>query len=215
MQISKNIDKMKLKILLFALTVFQFSTFAQISTLFAPENSEKWVIILADKSKKNNDVFSFNDGVLKVGTATAGYIRTKKSFKNYTLKVDWRWTKKAGNSGVLLHIQQNDTVWPVCFQVQQKADAAGDIICMNGLWANECTDKVKFTVPKKNTSNEKPIGEWNSMEVICKNGTLTVFINNLLQNKITGMTKTKGYIGFQAEGCEMEFRKLEIKKIRN
>lgn len=211
MQISKNTTKMKLKILLFALTVFQLSTFAQKSTLFEPENSQKWIIILTDKSKNPNDVFSFNNGIMKVGTATPGYIRTKKAYKNYTLKVDWRWTKKAGNSGVLLHIQQNDTVWPVCFQVQQKADAAGDIICMNGLWANECTDKVKFTVPKMNASNEKPIGEWNSMEVTSKNGTLTVFINNLLQNKITGMTKTKGFVGFQAEGSEMEFRNLILK----
>jgi len=204
---------MKLKALLFALSIFQLSSFAQKSTLFSPENDKKWLIILTDKNKNPNEVFSFNNGILKVGTATTGYIRTKKAYKNYHLNVDWRWTKKSGNSGVLLHIQKNDTVWPVCFQVQQKADAAGDIICMNGLWAKECTDKVKFTVPKNQPSNEKPIGEWNSMEVISKNGTLTVRINNLLQNKISGMTKTKGFVGFQGEGCEMEFRKLEIKKI--
>jgi len=44
-----------------------------------------------------------------------------------------------------------------------------------------------------------------------KNGTLTVFINDLLQNKITDITKSKGFIGFQSEGCEMEFKNLIIK----
>jgi len=203
---------MKLKILLFALTFFQFSTFAQKSSLFTSESSKKWEIILTDTNKNPKDVFRFDNGIMKVGTATTGYIRTKKAYKNYTLQVEWRWTNKTGNSGVLLHIQKNDSVWPVCFQVQQRAEAAGDIICMNGLWAKECTDKVKFTVQKMQLSNEKPIGEWNSMEVISKNGTLTVYINTLLQNKITAMTRKKGFIGFQAEGCEMEFRNLLLKK---
>lgn len=206
---------MKLKAILFVLSIIQLSISAQKSTIFSTENSKKWEIILSNKSKSPNEVFNFDNGILKVGTVTPGYIRTKKEYKNYSLSVEWRWTKKAGNSGVLLHIQKNDTVWPVCFQIQQKADAAGDIICMNGLWAKECTDKIKFTVPKMQATNEKSIGEWNSMKVISKNGTLTVFINDLLQNKITGMTKTKGFIGFQAEGCEMEFRNLEIKKVRN
>lgn len=121
--------------------------------------------------------------------------------------------EKTGNSGVLLHIQKNDSVWPKCYQVQQKANAAGDIICMNGLWATECTDKVKFTIPKMQTSNEKPAGEWNSMEVLSNNGTLTVYINGVLQNKVTGLTKSKGFIGFQAEGRELELRQMEIKKL--
>ena len=152
-----------------------------------------------------------DSGVLKISDASAGYLRTKKTYKNFTLTVEWRWTKVAANSGVLIHIQPNDTVWPKCFQVQQKAEAAGDIICMNGLWANECADKVKFTVPKMNPSNEKPLGEWNAMKIISKNGTLEVYINGELQNKITGMTAKKGFIGFQAEGKPMEFRSLKIK----
>jgi hypothetical protein len=33
----------------------------------------------------------------------------------------------------------------------------------------------------------------------------------VLQNKATGLTQSKGYIGFQAEGREMEFRNVVIK----
>ena len=129
---------------------------------------------------------------------------------NYELNVEWRWTKKLGNSGVLVHIQQKDSIWPVCYQVQQKADAAGDIICMNGLWAKECTDSVKFTVKKMLPSNEKPLGEWNSMRIICKRNTLKVYVNGILQSNLTGLTAKKGFIGFQNEGTPLEFRKLTI-----
>jgi len=94
--------------------------------------------------------------------------------------------------------------------VQQKADAAGDIICMNGLWAKECTDSVKFTVKKLLPSNEKPLGEWNSMRIICKKNTLKVYVNGILQNNLTGLTAKKGFIGFQNEGTPLEFRKLMI-----
>jgi hypothetical protein len=84
---------------------------------------------------------------------------------------------------------------------------------MNGLLAKECTDSVKFTVKKLQTSNEKPLGEWNTMKVICKNNTLKVWINSVLQNNITGLTASKGFIGFQNEGKPLEFRNLMIKSI--
>lgn len=177
---------------------------------FTNSDTSNWVYVINNKTLEPTALFAMDNGVLKISDVSAGYLRTKKAYKNFTLTVEWRWTKVAANSGVLIHIQPNDTVWPKCFQVQQKADAAGDIICMNGLWANECTDKVKFTVPKMKPSNEKPLGEWNTMKIISKNGTLEVYINGELQNKITGMTAKKGFIGFQAEGKPMEFRNLKI-----
>lgn len=182
------------------------------NSLFSIKKNKIWETVLNDKSIAPAQVFLMTDNLLTVGTSTNGYIRTKKKYQNYCLQIDWRWTKKPGNSGVLLHIQDKDSIWPKCFQVQQKAEAAGDIICMNGLMASECTDTVKFTIPKLNPSNEKPTGEWNVLKVISLNGTLTIYVNGLLQNKASGLTKTKGYIGFQAEGREMEFRNLYLTK---
>lgn len=205
---------MKIKLLAvvsFLLFVNSFIFAKKEQTSFTTSDATNWVYVINNKTLEPAALFAMDNGVLKISDVSAGYLRTKKTYKNFTLTVEWRWTKVEANSGVLIHIQPNDTVWPKCFQVQQKADAAGDIICMNGLWANECTDKVKFTVPKMNSSNEKPLGEWNTMKIICKNGTLEVFVNGELQNKITGMTAKKGFIGFQAEGKPMEFRNLKIK----
>ncbi|HZK68607.1 MAG TPA: DUF1080 domain-containing protein [Paludibacter sp.] len=180
------------------------------SSLFTQANVSKWEYIINDKTVSPSRVFVMNDGLLQITGVSTGYLRTKKTYTNYELNLEWRWTKKFGNSGVLVHIQQKDSIWPVCYQVQQKADAAGDIICMNGLWAKECADSVKFTVKKLLPSNEKPLGEWNSMRIICNKNTLKVYVNGILQNNLTGLTARKGFIGFQNEGTPLEFRKLTV-----
>ena len=41
-------------------------------------------------------------------------------------------------------------------------------------------------------SSEKPTGEWNTMEVICKGNTIEVSVNGVLQNKGTNVTVSKG-----------------------
>jgi len=181
-------------------------------SFFTKQDTSNWVYVLNDKKVKASDVFIMDNGLLQITGISSGYLRTKKNYSDYELNVEWRWTKILGNSGVLIHIQPNDTVWPACYQAQQKAGDAGDIICMNGLWAKECTDRVKFTVKKLQPSNEKPLREWNSMKVICNGKTLRVYVNGVLQNNLTELTASNGFIGFQNEGKPLEFRNLSIKR---
>lgn len=209
------------------LTVILLSVFIQFSALSFAQNAENvktdnhsrffteadtsnWVYVIKNKSLVPTSVFNMGNGVLQVSGISSGYLRTKKEYTDYVLKLEWRWIKKAGNSGVLVHIQPVDSIWPVCYQIQQKADAAGDIICMNGLSAKECTDSVKFTVIKQLPSNEKVPGEWNTMKVISKKNSLKVYINGKLQNHITGLNVKEGFIGFQNEGVPLEFQNLSI-----
>ncbi|MFZ4726622.1 MAG: 3-keto-disaccharide hydrolase [Paludibacter sp.] len=180
-------------------------------SFFSEQDTKNWEYVMKDKNLIANQMFVMKDGILQITGLSSGYLRTKKSYSNYELNLEWRWIKTFGNSGVLVHIQPKDTIWPICYQVQQKVDAAGDIICMNGLWAKECSDSVKFTVKKTMPSNEKPLGEWNTMQILCKNNTLKVYINGIIQNQISGLTAKKGFIGFQNEGVPLEFRKLTIK----
>jgi len=201
--------------------LFSTSCFAQKTDKSLPEQSfftkmdaSNWAYVLKDKTIAPTDVFKMEDGLLQITGISSGYLRTKKSYSDFELITEWRWTKTLGNSGVLVHIQQKDTVWPQCYQVQQKASDAGDIICMNGLWAKECTDSVKFTVKKLQPSNEKSLGEWNLIKVISKDKTLKVFVNGVLQNSISGLTAYSGFIGFQNEGKPLEFRNLSIKNLK-
>lgn len=202
------------------LSVFLFSTSASAlkkgtssveQSFFTKSDATNWTYVLKDKSLIPSEVFKMDNGILQISGASSGYLRTKKVYSNYELFTEWRWTKTLANSGVLVHIQPKDNIWPTCYQVQQKAGDAGDIIFMNGLWAKECTDKVKFTVTKMKPSNEKPLGQWNSMRVICKDKTLRVYVNGVLQNKISELTASNGFIGFQNEGKPIEFRNLTIR----
>ena len=215
---------MKINKLLFSVFIMAncFSVFSQpklnekspkAQSFFTEKDASNWIYVIKDKNLKPMDVFTMKDGILLISGMSSGYLRTNETYSDYILKLEWRWTKTLGNSGVLVHIQPKDTIWPVCYQVQQKADAAGDIICMNGLWAKECTDSVKFTVNKMKPSNEKPLGEWNTLEITCKNSTITVFVNGELQNKVSGLTANKGFIGFQNEGKPLEFKNISILKL--
>jgi hypothetical protein len=85
---------------------------------------------------------------------------------------------------------------------------------MSGADMNERTDKSKRMIKKMAASTEKPVGEWNTMEVICKTNTIEVFVNGTLQNKATGISDTKGHICLQSEGKDVEFRNVFLTKLK-
>jgi hypothetical protein len=60
---------------------------------------------------------------------------------------------------------------------------------------------------------EKPTGEWNTLEVVCDGGTITVILNGILVNQATKSSHTEGKLQFQSEGAELFFRKIEIRPL--
>jgi Domain of Unknown Function (DUF1080) len=56
--------------------------------------------------------------------------------------------------------------------------------------------------------SEKPLGKWNKMIIECRNNTVKVWVNRDMVNYGTNCTVSKGAIALQAEGSEVEFRKL-------
>jgi hypothetical protein len=85
---------------------------------------------------------------------------------------------------------------------------------MGGAEMKEQTDKTKRVVKKFSGSNEKPVGEWNMMEVTCKSNTIEVVVNGVLQNKGTGISVTGGHICLQSEGKDIEFRNVYLTKFK-
>lgn len=62
--------------------------------------------------------------------------------------------------------------------------------------------------------SEKPLGEWNVMKIECLNDAIKVWVNGDLVNYGTNCTTNKGQIAVQAEGSEVEFRKLALTPIK-
>ena len=58
--------------------------------------------------------------------------------------------------------------------------------------------------------SEKPLGEWNTMEIECKGREVKVWVNGDFVNHGSNSTASRGGIALQAEGTEVEFRKVEL-----
>jgi hypothetical protein len=156
------------------------------------------------------------DGVIASTGAPSGFLATTQSYRNYTLHVEWRWTGKPGNGGVLLHISPGefDRVWPVSLQVQTKNGSAGDLLPMAaGSFAEPLTSAPgAATRIKAHTApdSEKPAGEWNSCDIVSRDGTVEVTVNGVLQNRVTHVAPASGRIGFQLEGTPYELRRVAL-----
>ena len=59
-------------------------------------------------------------------------------------------------------------------------------------------------------ANEKPIGEWNTAELVCAGDTAEVYFNGKLVNRLTRLSPSRGKIQLQSEGCPIEFRRIAI-----
>ena len=182
--------------------------------LFNGKDLTNWVFKLKDPSIDPATVFFVHNGIIHITGNPFGYMRTKDTYSDYKLHVEWHWPSEATNSGVFVHAQPPDSIWLKCVECQLKAGNAGDFVCMNGADMDQKTDKSKPFVNKLAPSSEKPTGEWNTMEVICKSNTIEVYINGVLQNKGTNVNLSKGSICLQSEGKDIEFRNVYLTKLK-
>lgn len=182
--------------------------------LFNGKNFDGWKLFLPDANADPAATWSVRDGVIHCTGSPVGYLRTTVPYENYTLCFQWRFPENGGNSGVLLHASEPDQVWPKSIEGQLESGHAADIWVIGGTDFKEHTNKEDRRVPKREASNEKPLGEWNQYKAVCDGGTIELYINGLLQNRATECTVTKGFIGFQSEGTPIEFRDIHIVPIK-
>jgi len=216
-------------ILLAVVTVFSFSscgrskakkeTSGTVSAtekilLFNGKDLGNWSFFLRDPSADASKVFTVQNDVIHITGDPFGYMRTNEAYSDYTLHLEWRYPVEASNSGVFIHTQLPDTIWPACFECQLKAGNAGDFVCMGGSDMNERIDKSSRVVAKKAESTEKAVGEWNTMEVTCISDNIDVMVNGVLMNKATGITLKQGHICLQSEGKDIEFRNVYITRLK-
>jgi len=156
------------------------------------------------------------DGVIAVAGSPIGYIATTASHRNYRLHAEWRWPGKPGNGGALVHVSTGpkDRQWPVCFQVQWKNTAVGDLLPMAGAsFAEPLSTAPGAKTPQLNHSapdSERPVGEWNTCDVVCRGATIEVTVNGVLQSRVSRLSVAEGKIGFQLEGTPFELKNVSI-----
>jgi len=188
---------------------------SQPRALFNGRDLTGWDVVLQDGAT-HDSTFTVQDGVIHCTGQPTGYIYTRDNYQNYLLHVEWRWADAPGNSGILLHAQAVDKVWPTCVESQLMANNAGDIILIAGSSAadypaNESGRSVR--IPKREASSENPPGQWNQANIYCTGNTVRVYVNGVLQNTAFQVNPASGHICLQSEGAPIEFRNITLKPL--
>lgn len=177
-------------------------------TLFNGEDLDGWA--------GDSEVWEADEGVIRTRPGAVGLLQTEASYTDYILHLEWRWPQQAGDSGVFLHIGpgQGTGRWPNCIETQLYNGRAGDFWLLGvGLVPFDSdTDERQQNgrVTRNDGVQEAPLGEWNSMTILCEGGFIEVTINGEVANAGFDASRTSGPIGLQAEGGQIEFRNLRL-----
>lgn len=200
-------------------------------SLFDGKSLDGWQldVPMMDSIPNAQRPFVVRDGMLVSLGEPRGHLVTDKDYSNYRLEVEYRFPGEPGNCGVLVHASTPRALYqmfPKSIEVQMQHRDAGDFwVIVEDI---EVEDMVKRRGPKKKwgitegtnrripnltDDSEKPLGQWNSMTIECLNDEVKVWVNADLVNYGYKATVDSGKIALQAEGAEVEFRKLVLTPI--
>ena len=174
--------------------------------------------------------FIVRNGLLVSLGKPGGHLISDKIYRNYRLEVEYRFAAKPGNCGVLVHASTPRALYkmfPKSIEVQMQHESAGDFWCIGEdittpdmearrgpkeEWGG--TEGKKRQIKNLTDGSEKPAGEWNNMVIECVDREIKVWVNGDLVNYGYDCTADRGQIALQAEGSEVEFRKLALTQIK-
>ena len=218
-----------MKKLIILLTFLTTPIFAQKTIkLFNGKDLSNWFVDVPamDKDPKAINPFIIRNGLLVSLGEPQGHLITKSTYENYRLEVEYRFAGKPGNCGVLVNASTLRALYnqfPKSIEVQMMHDNAGDFWCITEdisvpnmearrgpkeNWGS--VDGKERRIKNLTDNSEKPLGEWNRMVIECKGDTIKVWLNDDMVNDGFGATVQKGQVALQAEGAEVEFRKVNL-----
>lgn len=197
-------------------------------SLFNHRDLSGWHADVPEKDKQPGvrDPFIVRNGLLVSLGTPGGHLITDRSFSNYRLEVEYRFAGGPGNCGVLVHASTPRALYqmfPKSLEVQMMHENAGDFWCIveditvpdmerrrgpQASWG--VTEGKERRILNLTDGSEKPLGAWNQMTVECVKDSVKVWLNGDLVNFGYGCTAQQGQIALQAEGAEVEFRKVVL-----
>lgn len=181
-----------------------------------------------DTNKLAKMPFLVRDGLLVSMGNPQGHLITDSIYHDYRLQVEYRFAGVPGNCGVLVHASTPRALYkmfPKSIECQMMHQNAGDFWCIvediavpemekrrgpKAEWG--ITEGKQRRIKNLTDNSEKPLGEWNTMVIECRGSSIKVWVNGDVVNDGFNCTVAKGQIALQAEGAEVEFRKVEITK---
>ncbi len=158
-----------------------------------------------------------------------GHLISDAIFENYRLEAKYRFTGEPGNCGILVHASKPRALYdmfPKSIEVQMMHENAGDFWCIvenievpnmverrgpEEEWG--ITEGMKRRILNLTDGTENRLGEWNDMAIECLGNAVKVWVNGELVNHGFNSTASAGQIAVQAEGSEVAFSHLRLRKI--
>ena len=205
----------------------------QVESLFNGKDLSGWHVDVPkmDNDPEVNSSFIVRNGMLVSLGTPRGHLITDSIYENYQLQIEYRFAGKPGNCGVLVHVSTPRVLYkmfPKSLEVQMQNQNAGDFWCIGedisvdnmearrGAMEKWGSTKGKLRRIRNLTDDsENPVGQCNTMLIKCLNDEIMVWVNSELVNHGYDCTVSKGQIALQAEGSEVEFRKLQLTPITN
>ena len=196
--------------------------------LFNGKNLKGWHADIPDMDKNTSikSPFLVRKGLLVSVGKPGGHLITDNTYQNYRLQIEYRFAGKPGNCGVLVHASKPRALYgmfPQSIECQMENTNAGDFWCIvEDIKVSDMIDRrgpeekwgitegKNRRIPNLTDNSEKPVGEWNTMVIECIGREIKVWVNNEFVNHGFDCTAQNGQIAVQAEGSEVEFRKIEL-----
>ncbi len=217
-------------LLLIILSAFCSST-QQTTSLFNGKDLTGWHVDVPemDSIPEAINPFIIRDGMLVSLGTPQGHLITDAVYKDYRLEIDYRFAGEPGNCGVLVHASTPRALYkmfPKSIEVQMMHENAGDFWCIvqdittddmiqrrgpEAEWG--ITEGKQRRIMNLTDGSEKSLGEWNTMFIECLGDKIKVWVNGDLVNFGYNASVSSGQIAVQAEGSEVEFRKILLTPI--
>lgn len=196
---------------------------------------------------------------IRISGEAMGELRTKQSFKDYHLRLQFKWGEKkwpprnapetSRDSGLLYHVHAapgaEGRTWARSIELQIQEHDVGDLYAVGSaiavrakvrpgpaprLYDYDPTGEWTFFSQSqgspgrciKQPDNEKPTGEWNTVELIAFGEDAIHIVNGKVVMRLHSPTRidgelptpvTSGPIILQSEGAEVYYRDIEVQPI--
>ncbi len=173
--------------------------------------SEHWTV----EGKTPSDAWYLSKGVIGCSGQPNGFLRSKKRYRNYVLRAEWRFQEgytprpeEDGwpNAGFFIHANETKDGWPVSVEVQGHFGEAGSVFGVRGA-------KVAGAKRGVIVKDRPRFGDWERYEITSKDGRITVVLNGVLINEAQSSSPSEGNICLQSEGWPVFYRNVEIKEL--
>jgi len=160
------------------------------------------------------------NGIMVCKKHGGGTLLSKKEYSDFTFRFEFK-LEPAGNNGVAIRTLPKGNPAYVGMELQILDNSAP---VYKNLQPYQFHGSIYGLVAAKR-GFQKPVGQWNSQEVMCKGRQVKVTLNGTVivdadlskvdgsKWKGTGWKRDSGHVGFMGHGSRVEFRNLRIKEL--